>query len=410
MLIKTLLGANRPKLSSAMVPVKWDGTTWIVTDQTDKEWFDYNEKKWANVMLKDGLKVEGVADASIASLKEMKDKKVIKEGSMFVWIPRFAYQITNGYHKNGKELNESNSELGVGTIRIEFMKGKKNVRGRTSFHNESGENNWNIHPAFDYNGAVEGIWVAKFEASHEDCTTDASTGEDTSETPTSRRLQIKPGITSWRNISIWNATAVCGNYNISLNSHLMKNTEWGAIVYLAQSNYGIEGKIEINNSDSFITGASIGENAVGTQNDYTSELGVKASTTGNVYGVYDMSGGSWEYVAAYLNETSSAEHYGNSLINAQSYNKNVYQVGQENTKISHYEANSNVYGDAMYETSNGAQQNNAWYSNNTEFADTASIFFLRGGMYNSGAGVYSFSSTTNAVNAKYSFRPTLIVK
>lgn len=38
---------------------------------------------------------------------------------------------------------------------------------------------------------------------------------------------------------------------------------------------------------------------------YNTETGVKASTTGNITGIYDMSGGLWEYMAAYSGVGSS---------------------------------------------------------------------------------------------------------
>lgn len=39
--------------------------------------------------------------------------------------------------------------------------------------------------------------------------------------------------------------------------------------------------------------------------DYTdATYGINASTTGDVYGIYDMSGGNWERVAAYVNTTN----------------------------------------------------------------------------------------------------------
>ena len=85
----------------------------------------------------------------------------------------------------------------------------------------------------------------------------------------------------------------------------MKNDEWGAVEYLSKSKYGKQNKeVWINNSSNFITGSagnSTNANAdTGTTNDYTSAQGVKASTTGTVHGVYDMSGGAWEYIAAYV--------------------------------------------------------------------------------------------------------------
>ena len=113
----------------------------------------------------------------------------------------------------------------------------------------------------------------------------------------------------------------------------MKNDEWGAVAYLSKSKYGKQNEeVWINNSSSFITGSagnSTNANAdTGTTNDYTSTQGVKASTTGTVYGVYDMSGGAWEYVAAYVdNGDSNLTSYGSSLVNGDAKVKNVYTRG-----------------------------------------------------------------------------------
>ena len=87
---------------------------------------------------------------------------------MWVWIPRYAYSITSGYHKSGADINSTAPEEGAGTIEVEFMKGisSESSTGRTNFQNVSGEGKWNIHPAFNYGQTVSGIWVAKFEASN----------------------------------------------------------------------------------------------------------------------------------------------------------------------------------------------------------------------------------------------------
>ena len=62
--------ANPPVLASGMTPVKWvDGSGWVTTTENDPEWYNYENNKWANVMLKDG--------------------------SMFVWVPRYTYKIEN---------------------------------------------------------------------------------------------------------------------------------------------------------------------------------------------------------------------------------------------------------------------------------------------------------------------------
>ena len=55
---------------------------------------------------------------------------------------------------------------------------------------------------------------------------------------------------------------------------------------------------------------------------------VGQSTTGTVYGAYDMSGGAWEYVAAYVdNGDSNLTSYGSSLVNGDAKVKNVYTRG-----------------------------------------------------------------------------------
>ena len=262
-------GINTPQYDEKqMTPIKWNGSSWVETKGSDPDWYDYTAKKWANAKTSDG--------------------------SMWVWIPRYAYSITSGYHSSI-----------AGNIDVEFMKGTSNETstGRTTFQNASGQGNWSIHPAFNYGQTVSGIWVAKFEASPEGATTNTSNSEYNG---TGKKLQVKPGVSSWRSIAISNIYDVCKNYNSTLNSHMMKNDEWGAVAYLSKSKYGKQNEeVWINNSSSYITGsagniASAVSNA-GTTNDYTSTQGVKASTTGTVYGVYDMSGGAWEYVAAYVN-------------------------------------------------------------------------------------------------------------
>ena len=360
-------GVNTPNLGSGMTAIKWNGSSWVETTGSDSDWYDYSAKKWANAKTADG--------------------------SMWVWIPRYAYSIPSaGYHKSTAT-----------EISIEFMKGTRNetTSGRTSFNNASGQGNWNIHPAFNYGQTVSGIWVAKFEASQ-------SNG----------KIMVQPGVSSWRSITVDSIYTNCLNYNKTLNSHMMKNDEWGAVAYLSKSKYGKETEeVWINNSSSYITG-SAGNSAsassnTGTTNDYTSTQGVKASTTGNVYGVYDMSGGAWEYVAAYVNNgNSSLTSYGNSLYTStDSKTKNVYAKGSSDNNSSNYSANAGVYGDAVYETSaNGNTINGSWYGDYSNFPDTSFPFFIRGGFYSdgSGAGVFYFDRDTGNAPSSVSFRPVLV--
>ena len=377
-------GVNTPNLGEGMTPIKWNGSTWIETTGNDPDWYDYGEtestRKWANAKTSDG--------------------------SMWVWIPRYAYSITSGYHSSS-----------TGNIDVEFMKGLTNETstGRTRFDNASGQGNWNIHPAFNYGETVSGIWVAKFEASPEGATTDKGNSQYNG---TEKKLQVKPGVSSWSRITISNIYDVCKNYNSALNSHMMKNDEWGAVAYLSKSKYGKQNEeVWINNSGSYITGAA-GNSAsassnTGTTNDYTSTQGVKASTTGTVHGVYDMSGGAYEHVAAYVNNgDSSLTSYGSSLVNGDSKTKNVYSKASSDNSTNNYNANSSKYGDTVYETSRNSARpwNLSWYGDGSSFPGIAAPFFLRGGLFSNGtnAGVFYFSNDNGDSSSVGSFRPVLV--
>ena len=369
-------GVNTPNLGEGMTPIKWDETKndWVETNGSDPEWYDYTAKKWANAKTSDG--------------------------SMWVWLPRYAYSITSGYHSST-----------AGNIEIEFMKGLTNETstGRTTFQNASGQGNWNIHPAFNYGTTVSGLWVAKFEASRSNATSSSAGSNNT--------IKIQPGVQSWRSITVNDIYTNCLNYNKTLNSHMMKNDEWGAVAYLSKSKYGKQNEeVWINNSGSYITGsagnsASAGSNT-GTTNDYTSTQGVKASTTGTVHGVYDMSGGAWEYVAAYVNNgNSNLTNYGSSLVNGDAKTKNVYSKGSSDSRDNNYSANSGKYGDAVYETSaNGNSSSSSWYGDCSNFPYTSGPFFERGGNYNNGtgAGVFYFSNSNGISYGGDSFRPVLV--
>jgi len=207
------------------------------------------------------------------------------------------------------------------------------------------------------------------------------------------------------------------NNNSTLNSHMMKNDEWGAVAYLSKSKYGKETEeVWINNSSSYITG-SAGNSAsasqdVGTTNDYTSTQGVKASTTGTVYGVYDMSGGAHEYVAAYVNgENNRLIIYGKALINGETKTKNVYEKASRDYYEDNYNANSSKYGDAVYEVSKSGGYYSSWYGDYSHFPDFYGYFFERGSGYSRGAyaGVLAFHYSSGGSTNRYSFRPVLAV-
>jgi len=346
-------GVNSPKLDTGMIAVYWDTNGNEIAQYNEgvlnsnfvyNDWYDYTgstalfatdytSSKWANAKTPDG--------------------------SYWVWIPRYAYSITSGYHDQARESNNS------GKIDIEFMKGlaDESKTGRILFQNALGQGNWNIHPAFRYNDGTEkklaGIWVAKYEMSN-----------NGSNVP-----QSKPGIASWRSITVADCFTKSKNMYTQYNSHLIRNCEWGAVAYLAQSKYGRHGMQVGMNSSNFITGASV------TQ-----------STTGNKYGVFDMNGGAWEYVAAGLS-TNVANTFGSA-------NVEYYDA---------YTSYGDRYGDAVYETSTSSSGNTSWYGDISSFLNSTLTFHGRAGFYGIGeaAGLFGFSPDEVVARDGVSFRTAL---
>ena len=396
---------NKKEIISEKIEITSVPNYWKKTTSNDPEWYDYGTEVNAPKL--------GTGMTPIVYIGENKptEKKwanaMTEDGSMWVWIPRYAYQIADNYH--------TNSATG-GTINIKFLKDDSNVAydGTSTWDNVSGQGKWNVHPSFNYGQEVSGLWVAKFEASPEGETTDNANSQYNG---IDKKLQVKPEVSSWRYITIGNAYTVCLNYNSALNSHMMKNDEWGAVAYLSKSKYGKQNEeVWINNSSNHITG-SAGNSAsankdVGTDTDYTSTQGVNASTTGTVYGIYDMSGGAHEYVAAYVNNgDSNLASYGSSLVNGDAKTKNVYVKGSTDDRPNNYDANSSKYGDAVYETGENGSDIGSWYYDFSYFPYTWSPFFYRGGNLSDGkiAGVFNFVYISGDSSSSVSFRPVLAV-
>ncbi len=363
---------NKPILSSGMTAKKWNGSSWdtISNPDNDTTWYNYTNKQWANAQTADG--------------------------SMWVWIPRYIYKISSLWHTASTE---------GGIINVQFSKGtndnwNSDIIGtiNTQVGSNASNNTWTNHPAFTF-GSTEltGIWVAKFEASG-----------------ASNAIDIKPGVSSFRNITISAMFNECRNMETNsrygwgtsgngIDTHLIKNVEWGACSYLSQSIYGRDGiEIEKNSSTDYYTGG-------GTDLAYVSNI--SQSTTGNITGIYDMSGGSWEYSAAYVNNgNTNLTTYGNSILNAASRYKDVYTVTTD-TAAQNYANTLDKRGDAVYETSNITGISRSWFNDDLIMANSSNPFFMRGGVWSSltQVGIFAFNMHSGRYVIDNSFRPVLVV-
>ena len=352
---------NAPKLADGMTAIKYE------TEVTGS--------RWANAMTKDG--------------------------SMWVWIPRYAYRIT---------YNDSTNRSKGGTIEIAFLKGTTNEFLDSSIQGEvvtainadgtTPQGKWVLEPAFTFGTEnISGFWFAKFEASN----TNGSATDNASLT-----LQIKPHVTSWRSVTSLNMFTACQNltsdskYSTYFNSknnvdtHMTKNIEWGAVAYLAHSKYGLNGEeIGINTNNIYKTG--IGNDG---SSAYNTEVGKNSSTTKNVYGIYDMSGGAFEYVAACYTG------YTNKL----TANTDTAYISKYIDVYNSY--GSSKFGDAVFETSSSSSGSNSWFSDYSYFVNSSYPVFVRGGYYDHGstAGLFSFNYDGGDGYSGSSFRPVCVVK
>ena len=411
---------NAPKLTEDMTAVVYDEgkKQWKKANIEEGKWYDYGENKWANIMMNDGIQIDS-------------NGYITSYGSMFVWIPRYAYNIKNGFHSST-----------AGDIEVKFLKGTTTLttdESNITYSQTSGNDKWLIHPAFEdgtkngyangeWDKKIEGIWMAKFETSMETNGTHTETSSGTIGnvlTNNSIKAVSKPGVSSWRYIDIGNIYANSLNYNKRANSHMIKNSEWGAVAYLTYSKYGRnKQEVTINNSSSYITGNAgntVDASATtGITNAYDTEKGVLASTTGNIYGVYDMSGGAWEYTASVIPTGHEyIIYYGGELANIKNSNKYViaYPIGQ-NTQIEtdisrSYTKLNNIYGDAIWEISSEIGINTGWNRKVIDGDDYPyEPFLLRGGesSLNKQVGIFSMNDVSGLDYYICTSRVVLIVE
>ncbi|MCI8466670.1 MAG: hypothetical protein HFI08_00530, partial [Bacilli bacterium] len=368
--------------------------------------------------------------------------------SYFVWIPRYRYQIFNdGMYT---ELSSSVDANAVQEIKIEFENKDKVASDGVR------KGQWLTHPAFT-SFDVNGIWVGKFETGYQGSTDTISAQVNTIEP---EKVQIKPNVNSWRGINVANAFYTVYDYKRNLDSHMMKNTEWGAVSYLQHSKYGSMSSVRLNNHENYMTGyASVLEptcgwthtnedcNRYGTTNDntvlYNSQIGYLASTTGNISGIYDMSGGAWEYVMGVTtdkkgNPLSGRNSKYNSgfngpfscptcdgdtsglteLTNGKDFPESKYY------DVYSYSLNDKVYsqrilGDATGEmgpfatATYGSQirKIGSWHNDESWFINSESPWFSRGGemTVGTGSGIFSFARESGYIYSWYSFRIVLAI-
>ena len=451
-------GVNAPKLSDGLIPItiNADGTVTELTSQAQlANWYNYKNKEWANAITKD------------------------KNGNItgyFVWIPRYEYKIT--YYTDANKTTISNDVTLYGDISVKFIPTSQTTKDAEYDH---------IHPAFE-NGSttgknnnfmngewkeeIPGFWVAKFPAGFQKNTitdnegtlsTDLSNESDSLvssdenysyinssfstiaigniSTDTKMTLPVfKPLTYAYNCICIGDTFTLAKQVtkstesknfyglNNNVDSHILKNSEWGAVAYLAYSQHGRNG-IEPNKNNYYTSlsspyrtavtgmypnGVNISQSQTLGKPWYEETIGILGSSTGNRTGVFDLNGCINEFVAGYISNGNAALNLckGTSNLIITSANEKGYETlsNEYITAYPYSDAGSSLdsfsysnwvkyknlqtttygYGDAILETS--ANINGTIKSWNTTLASaprTSSPTFARGGNWNNN-GIFSF--------------------
>ena len=401
---------SAPKLGEGLVPVTIDGDGTVTYADTSKEWYNYCDKRWANaVILEDG------ANYKVGDIIQESDIE-----SYFVWIPKYKYKLWNtgtaskGVHEIEIVFDENDTED------VEGVSCKTPMTSGETGNCNNGE--YTTHPAF-ISMNTNGFWVGKFETGYKGATSTAGAQVNANDTS---KVIIKPNVYSWRNITVYNSFLNSYNYQRNLDSHMIKNTEWGAVTYLSHSKYGIGKKVTINNNSSYKTGYSIvpslyqettpivavDDNSYNSA--YNTENGYNASTTGNISGVYDMNGGTWEYTTGYISGNLGSSGFTATTVD--SYDTKYFDVYNVSSGEGTYQYR--ILGDATgekgpfknYTDEDGqAKYHSNWYKDDSRFIDPTFPWFARGGYNTHGnlASIMCFSKHNGGAYTYMGYRITL---
>ncbi len=371
----SLNGAD-PVLKEGLIPVIIGSDGTVKKADTGQEWYNYGNKEWANAVI--------LKDATIFYNNE----DIIPEEnieSYFVWIPKYSYQLWNLSEYSG-EIDASK----VHSIPIKFglentndsKEGECTTPGIAGSLGNCQVGDYMTHPAFiAFN--TNGIWVGKFETAQ-----------------SNSKIAIKPNLVPWKEVFVGQAFKLGYDYKRDYDSHMMKNTEWGAVAYLAHSKYGINGHIERN--------AAGRTGYAGSTSKYNTATGFTASTTGNITGIYDMSGGALEYVMGVANSAEYNYDESRILVYVPDLFKNdtwrkYYDLYSTSTAYKDY-----ILGDATGELGPFSSGHSSWYNGYASMVGYGAYCFSRGGSSTDGTHGEFFSfNRDKGYNTVYTYRVVL---
>ena len=402
-------GANAPVLASNMIPVYYDETNdvWKKADASNTNktnlWYSYESSgeykgMWANAVTVTEINRTTYLNATPGTIIPMDDIN-----TMWVWIPRFNAVTPSNYNGGTK--------TSPGAIDVTFVKQNEPSLDAFTFGDKE----------------LSGFWYGKFEISHTtlaSSTTKNNLGCTNEACSNANGIIIKPNVTSLRYNNVSNFFFASrsmeqpnnsfGFISSEVDTHMSKNNEWGAVAYLTQSIYGrctnstTCTEVGINNKSSYITGygAPAGSSSSVTNGTYNTSLGKDASTTKNIYGIYDMSGGANEYVMGVLAYTNGKPRSGYNSSSNSGFT-GMLKDGTTYTGIAFPDSKYyNLYTSDEAYTGHALTETNGWYNDLAYFVYSYNPWFIRGGIYGSftSAGEFNFNYNYGSANSDCGLR------
>ena len=281
---------SRPELSENMIPVIYneESNSWVKADPKS-HWYNYSEKKWANAVLVKELKETDASKSRYEYQQARAGTPILEQDilAQFVWIPRFRYQ-----------LFESNTQTPINIVFEDISKEK-------SLGTQPGQ--WLTHPAFTYNNQeLSGIWVGKYEAS-----IDNNNLLIKNNTPITNIDYVEA---NKKAIEMTNENNIYGLKKV--NTHMTRNSEWGAAAYLTNSIYGNQENNSSTGNNTGIYNLSGNKEFVIVDNENENSKGYALNETNN-----------WTTDNSYISNDNLYLTRGNNSI----FNYNNSKVIDENT-------------------------------------------------------------------------------
>lgn len=414
-------GSNPPVYKDLkLIPVSYKKISdtegyWYKADNTNQTdlWYSYENGIWANAVKLSDASYNKYKNSSIGTEIELGD--II---SFYVWIPRFKYYVINSTNYTNYErmtnviFEKENSSTGT----IKCLDKISNLEDKHVYSEICSDEYYNhiydnlstyTHPAFkDKNG----FWVEKFLM-----------GENEKGLPNVNMLKK----------NIVDANTISNKYN----AHVLTNMEYGAIVLLSNSLYGKTGnslyqgedintftRIYANTYEYDMTGCSSEYNIYSKNyidsstkkcieynnlTDYThitnsvnypvGYAGAGASSTGTIYGIYDLVSKNGELVSAFVLDESGNINTETNYYDSYSYNEYIGKVS----------SSSNIYnlyryklGDAIREHFRSFNENGMWNSGSLIQNENSGVLVR-------GANTSVYSASIENINSVLPFRTVL---